>query len=132
MNSQTYKSKYPIIFENFPKDTFGDKTIDDFENYFKNQIQEHPVAGFIGIFNHYEHTQKINGGIIGKEIKNAKNILFCFGKKLFEPKILSVRPRSIGICETETEFIISFLEAPNPVLNDVMIEWVNNIGKILI
>ncbi|MEA2011813.1 MAG: hypothetical protein U9O87_01820 [Verrucomicrobiota bacterium] len=42
-----------------------------------------------------------------------------------DPKILSVRPRSIGVCETDSSYVFSFLEAPNSVLTKIMVGWVN-------
>ncbi|MCK5851293.1 MAG: hypothetical protein KAH23_10290, partial [Kiritimatiellae bacterium] len=64
------------------------------------------------------------GGEMAENITAAKNVLFCFGKKLPDPKMLSVRPRSIGVCETKSHYVISFLEAPNPMLTEIMISWV--------
>ena len=60
-------------------------------------------------------------------IKDAKNIVFCFGAKLPDPKMLAVRPRSIGVCETDTHFVISFMEAPNLALTKIMIDWVEEL-----
>lgn len=34
------------------------------------------------------------------------------------------RPRSIGVCELDDSFAISFLEAPNPVMHQIMLDWV--------
>ncbi|HDP98765.1 MAG TPA: hypothetical protein ENN22_06230 [bacterium] len=107
------------------KTTIG--TLDKLCQYFYDQIEKHPFAKYIGTFDHYSHTAGIEGGIVEKTITAAKVVLFCFGKKLLDPKILSVRPRAIGLCETPTHYVISFLEVPNPSLTETMIKWVDNI-----
>ena len=56
-------------------------------------------------------------------IRQAKNINLCFGKKLESPEVLAVRPRSIGICDTGEEFVISFMEASHFVANKAMESW---------
>jgi len=65
----------------------------------------------------------IPGSIINPAIKNAKNIIFCFGKDINDPGVLALRPRSIGVVELEKSFIITFLEAPNPMANSTMESW---------
>ena len=52
------------------------------------------------MFNHYSHTNGLEGGEIADEIIDAKNVLFCFGTKLPKAEMLSLRPHSIGIAET--------------------------------
>lgn len=44
--------------------------------------------------------------------------------------MLAVRPRSIGIAETETGFIVSFMEAPMAIANDTMESWVKGVVKV--
>ena len=53
----------------------------------------------------------------------AKNIIFCFGKDINDPGVVALRPRSIGVVELEKSFIITFLEAPNPMANNAMESW---------
>jgi len=95
----------------------------------KEKIEAHPVSQFIANFDHFSHTQKLEEGLILPEIIDAQIIVFCFGKKLKNPLQLGVRPRSIGIAETNDKFIISFLDAPNPVFNEVMEKWIKNLIK---
>jgi len=79
------------------------------------------------LFDHYEHTKSI-GGEIAPDIKAAKNIVFCFGPMLPSPAIMAVRPRSIGVAETDNGFVITFLEAPAPQINDKMEGWVKELA----
>ena len=65
--------------------------------YLKNKIETHPIATYIGEFDHYAHTASLSEGKISEAIKNAKNIICCFGKVLPKPEVLAVRPRSIGV-----------------------------------
>jgi len=68
-------------------------------------------------------------GEVNKDIKAAKNLICCFGKVLPKPEVLAVRPRSIGVAELESAFVISFLEAPNPDANKAMESWVKGLLK---
>ena len=81
------------------------------------------VATYIGIFDHYSHTSSVEGSEIAADIKDAKNIIFCFGKELLNPMVLAVRPRAIGVADMQESFVLSFLEAPNPTANEAMIKW---------
>ena len=44
------------------------------------------------------------------------------------PAIMAVRPRSIGVAETDNGFVITFLEAPAPQINDKMEGWVKELA----
>ena len=104
------------------------KTIDEIFTYLKAQIEAHPVATYIGEFDHYAHTSSLAEGKINGESKAAKNLLCCFGKALPAPEVLAVRPRAIGVAEMEERFVISFMEAPNPEANKAMENWVKQIA----
>ena len=95
----------------------------------KSQIEAHPVAVVIGVFDHYTHTTGLEVGTVAPEIKDAKNLICCFGKALPKPEMLGVRPRAFGIAEMEDSFVISFLEAPNPDANNAMETWVKAIAN---
>jgi len=121
------KEMYPIYVQEFSKKEIEIETLDDLCQYFNDQIEKHPIAKYICTFDHYAHTIAIDGATIEKTIIGAKIVLLCFGKKFLDPKILSVRPRAIGLCETDSHFVISFLEAPNPVMTETMIKWVHEL-----
>ena len=57
------------------------------------------------------------------EIKAAMNVVFCFGHALPNPQVLAVRPRSIGIADLGSHFVISFMDAPMKPANDAMQAW---------
>ena len=121
------KEMYPIYVQEFPKKEISIETLDDLCRYFNDQIEKDSLAKYICTFDHYAHTRALDGAIIEKNIIGAKIVLLCFGKKLLDPQILSVRPRAIGLCETESHFVVSFLEAPNPVMTETMIKWVHDL-----
>ncbi len=50
-------------------------------------------------------------------------LVFCFGIALPDPQVLALRPRSIGVAETERGFVVTFMEAPMPVANAAMEDW---------
>jgi len=122
MTQTTFMDKYPINSLEIPKNKTTITNIDEILSYFKDKIIEHPIATFISIFDHYAHTQSINGEI-NPEIKNAKNIIFCFGSAIPNTKILSVRPRSIGVAELEDSFMIEFMDAPKEDIQKLLITW---------
>lgn len=129
MKQKILMEKYPI-FElevDFNETTL--KNVDEVIEHIKVQIDNHPVARYIAIFDHYGHTKELEGGSISDEIKDAKNIICCFGKELPKPEILALRPRSIGVAQMNDKFIVSFLEAPNPMANNAMESWAKSIAN---
>ena len=126
--------KKEIVLEKYPVFTLEiDKTETSFTNvqeildYFGARIGDDPIAVEIGRFDHFAHTRSVEGGEIAPDILDAKNIVFCFGQKLPDPKMLAVRPRSIGVAEKEGQFIVTFLEAPMQPMNAKMEAWAKNI-----
>lgn len=124
-----FQEKYPILVREFSKEDISIQKLNELCSFFTGKIEKHPVAVSLGVFDHFEHTNNIKDGEVNKSILGAKNIMFCFGKKLLDPKVLSVRPRSIGVCETHTHFVISYLEAPNPALTETMNSWVDEFER---
>ena len=121
--------KYPVFTIEIDKDETKYKSVDEILAYLKGQMDTHPVAVYIGEFDHYSHTTALSDGEISPDIKDAKNIICCFGKQLPKAEVLAVRPRSIGVADMESSFVVSFLEAPNPQANDAMESWVKNIAN---
>jgi len=123
MKQTLLQEKYPIYILELDKEETSYRNVDEIIAYFRQKIESHPVAVLIGEFDHYAHTTNLPESKIDEGITAGKNIVFCFGKELMSPKMLAVRPRSIGVAEIEGHFVISFLEAPNPVANASMEEW---------
>jgi len=130
MTQKNFKEKYPIYELIVDKSETTYKTVDEIINYFKGKIEEHPVTVYIAIFDHYTHTGSLSVGTISGNIKDAKNIVFCFGKELPTPEVMAVRPRSIGVTDIGDKFVIVFMEAPNPQANETMQNWVKAIKNI--
>ena len=122
MTNSIFMDKYPVHSLEIQKDETSLQSVDEIVAYFKDKIQTHPIATFITTFDHYTHTTNINGEI-NPDIKDAKNVIFCFGSAIPKTTILAARPRSIGICELENSFTVDFMEAPNEKLQIVMVEW---------
>ena len=127
MKKTIFMDKYPVYTLEISKNETDLKNVDEILAYYKAKVEEHKLATFIAIFDHYSHTQSLNGEI-NPEIKDAKNIVFCFGAALPNTKILAVRPRSIGVAELENSFMIEFIEAPKEQLHDVMEAWSKGIA----
>ena len=121
--------KYPVYIKEIKKSETSFRSCDEIINYLKESIKNHKIATFIAIFDHLSHTKSLKEGKVDEDMIAAKDIVFCFGKELLKAQVLGVRPRSIGVCEYEDRFIISFMEAPNPEGNASMIEWVENLKK---
>jgi len=129
MKQITVMEKYPVFTLRIEKSETDYQSIDEIFTYLKVQIELHPVATYIGEFDHYAHTSSLEAGEISDEIKAAKNLICCFGKVLPKPEVLAVRPRAIGVAELENAFVVSFLEAPNPDANKAMEQWVKGLLK---
>jgi len=92
MEKCNFQGKFPIITKSFLTDQIQLETLDAICSYFVNRIKQDPVARHIATFDHYAHTKSALDGIVGDNIIGAKNIIFCFGKKLIDPDMLAVRP----------------------------------------
>lgn len=130
MKQITVMEKYPVYTIEIDKSETSYQTVDEILAYLKEQISAHPIATYIGEFDHYGHTASLEVGEIAEEIRDAKNIICCFGKVLPKPEVLAVRPRSIGVAEMKDSFVVSFLEAPNPDANAAMEKWVKGIENL--
>jgi hypothetical protein len=129
MKQITVLEKYPVFTLEVTKEETSYQSVDEILEHLKEKIIAHPIATYIGVFDHYTHTMSLAEGNMGEGIKDAKNIICCFGKSLPKPVVLAVRPRSIGVAEMEDRFVVSFLEAPNPDANDAMENWVKAIAN---
>ena len=127
MQKSILMDKYHICSKNIKKTDTEYTNVIQFMNYFKEKVDQDPIAKFIGIFNHYEHTQNLENGEIADSIKDAQNIVFCFGQNIPNPLILAARPRSIAVVENTDSFTISFMEAPMEPMTSKMQTWVNTI-----
>jgi len=127
MKQITVMDKYPVFTMEITKDETSYKSVDEILGHLKSEIEAHPVATYIGEFDHYKHTSCLAVGEIAEEIKDAKNILCCFGKVLLKPEVLAVRPRAIGVAEMKESFVLSFMEAPNADANTAMVKWVEGV-----
>ena len=122
MKQLHFQEKYPITVVDIAKTETTYDSVTAIAEYFQKCIAETPRVSYIGTFDHYAHTQAI-GGDISPEIKAAMNVVFCFGHALPNPQVLAVRPRSIGIADLGSHFVISFMDAPMKPANDAMQAW---------
>ena len=130
MQTKLFKDEYPIYTMTLKKNETSMPSISALITHFQTKIQEHPVAVYIGIFDHYRHTSSLQDGVIDTKLLDAQNILCCFGKNLENAEMLAVRPRSIGIAEYQDSYVISFLKAPNPAANDAMSAWTTSLKDL--
>ncbi len=126
MTEMHLMEKYPVVVLEVAKDETTFKDVDEILTHLKSKIDEHPVASFIAIFDHYTHTSNLEDCLLSPDILDAKNIICCFGKQLPDPVLMAVRPRSIGVAEMADKFVVSFIEAPNPQAQEAMVSWVKS------
>ncbi len=126
MKKERFMDKYEIFSLELLKSEITQTNIAEIMDYFKEKVDAHPVAKFVGTFDHYTHTKSIDGPIM-EGIIDAQCFMFCFGPAIPHHKILAVRPRIIGICEFEDKFTIDFTEAPKEVLHELMETWAKSI-----
>ena len=119
--------KYPVFVLELARSEARLGSVDEICAYFRERIEAHRCGQFIGVFDHYAHTCALPEGKVGEDVLAAKNVLFCFGIALPNPYVLAVRPRSIGVAETHSGFVITFLEAPMPLANAAMEDWANGL-----
>lgn len=128
MKHTLLQEKYPVYVAEIDKGETPCRSVDDVVAYLRQKIAEHPKVQFIGVFDHYAHTQAI-GGEINPEIKAAVDVMFCFGFALPNPQVLAVRPRAIGVAELGSKFVVSFMEAPMQPANAAMEAWVQGLRR---
>ena len=121
------KDKYPVYVQTIKKNKTIFKNVNEIILLYKELINKHPITSFIAIFDNYEHTLNLKEHVISQDIKDAKNIIYCYGKSLDKIEITGIRPRSFGVVETDDNFVISFMEAPDPIANKQMIDWTKTI-----
>jgi len=129
MKQTIFKDKYPVWTLELDKSEISLDNMDAIVAYFKEKVDAHPVATFIAVFNHMEHTKSLKDAQINPDIIDIKNVIFCFGKEIPNTKVAAVRPRSIAVCELADKFVIEFLEAPNETLHNVMEDWAKALKK---
>jgi hypothetical protein len=127
MKKSIFMDKYPVYSWEIDKDETAFKSVPEILAYFKEKIENHPTAAFIGVNDHYSHTKELDGPMVAG-LKDAQNILFCFGPAIPDTKILAARPRSIGVCELEETFIVELLEAPKEELHTLMESWAKGLA----
>ncbi len=129
MKSMTIKDTYPIQAMEIGKNEAKFATTDEIIAYLKESIENHPVAVYIDIFDHYTHTKNLPEHSMDEKIIDVKIIIFCFGKELPVPQMAAVRPRSIAVVEEADKFTLTFMDAPNPAAHEAMTNWVKGVRK---
>lgn len=122
MRQTLLMEKYPVYDLDIDKSETTCTSVDDILDRLKAKIDGHPKVAYIATFDHYSHTTSIDG-TIAEEIKDARNIVFCFGVALPNAHVLAVRPRSIGVADLGDRFHITFMEPPMEVATKEMEAW---------
>lgn len=123
-----FMDKYPTHHVDLLKADTRLASVDEIMGYFRDKVEADPRACMIAEFDHYAHTTSLPEGEVAADIRAAKHLVFCFGLKLPNALAMAPRPRSIGVTEYDDRFVIAFLQAPNPMMNDVMLEWVGSLS----
>lgn len=125
---QTFtREAYALFSLEIDKSETTFSSVEEILDYLKSCVEADPIATFIATFDHYAHTSALENGQIHDRIRAAGNIVFCFGLTLPTPQAMALRPRSIGVVELPNTFYITFLQAPMPVANTAMENWVRAI-----
>lgn len=126
MKQTLLQEKDPLFVAEVDKAETACATVDHIVDYLKAKMAENERVQFITVFDHFTHTRDI-GGEINPQIKDARDVIFCFGFALPNPQLLAVRPCAIGIADLGDRFVLSFLEAPMEPANDAMESWVHGL-----
>ena len=124
MQFTQFMDKYPVLSLELLKSQTRFTSVDEILAVLEARVEASPVACKIALFDHYAHTSALPEGEIADDILAAKHLVFCFGIKLPTPLAMAVRPSSIGVTELNDRFVVSFMEAPNPQMNDTLKQWV--------
>jgi len=127
MNKTMLLDKYPVFTTEIAKSDTECLNVDDVLARLYDRIEAHPIASYVGEFDHHGHVAAQAEGEIAEGIQGAKHILFCVANAILNPLIGAVRPRAISVTEMADRFVISYLEAPKEKANTVMAEWVGSL-----
>jgi len=122
-----FQERYPVYLLELDREETSHPSVESICAYFRARIEAHKCATFIAEFDHYAHTCGLSEGHVGEGIRAARNVVFCFGIALPNVQVLAVRPRSIGVAETDRGFVITFMEAPMPIANAAMEDWASGL-----
>lgn len=128
MKESVELQEFPVFSLELAKKESRFSTVDDIADFLADKVKQHPMAVFITVFDHLEHSRSIKEATIDHRLLNAKNVVFCFGLCLHDAKALASRPRSIGVVEYQDRFVISFIEAPMPVVNSAVESWARELA----
>ena len=123
MEQTHFNEKYPVYEARIEKSESTATTCDEMLERLKADVAADKRTKFIGEFDHVAHTRDI-GGEVAEGILAAGHVVFCFGMKLPNARVMAVRPRSIAVTEFDDHFIVNFLEPPVPVATEAMEGWV--------
>lgn len=123
MKTQSRIAEIPVFVAEFDREELPVDGLDRIVEYFIAEIERHPFARFIGQFDHFSHTRDLPEGEIAEGILDARNVVFCFGMAIPDAESIAFRPRSIGITERTDGYVVTFLEAPMPLVNSAMEAW---------
>lgn len=124
-----FMDKYPVYSLDFAKSSSRFSHVDEILAVLEQRVENSPLAQKIAVFDHYAHTTSLPEGEVADNIRAAKHLVFCFGVKLPNPQAMALRPRSIGICELDDRFVVTFMEVPNPQLNEMIKGWVTALAN---
>lgn len=127
MKQSLLMEKYPVFDLEISKSETSLPDTDAIIAALKAKIDAHPQVAYIASFDHYSHTNSI-GGTIAAPIKDAKNIVFCFGIALPNAHVLAVRPRAIGVADLGDHFHLTFLEPPMEIATQEMKAWCTSLA----
>jgi hypothetical protein len=116
--------KYPAYELTLQKNEMTATSASEITSRLKANVDSHPIAAFIGLFDHFAHTKNLPEGEIAENIIAARHIIFCFGVILPGARVMAVRPRSICVTEFADHFVVNFMEQPMPVATNAMESWV--------
>lgn len=122
------QDKYPVYSLEIKKNAQGPE-IDSLVASLQEKIEQYERVQYIATFDHYTHTSRQPDGEIAADIQDARNLVFCVGRSLPSPLAPALRPRSIGVVEMDDRFVISFMEPPMPLANQIMTECVEEVAS---
>ncbi len=128
MNRTIIADKYLVNSKTILKNNSKFGNVKEIEEYLKKEIEKDQIAAYISTFDHFKHTESI-GGKIPNDISASINVMCCFGMAIPSAEFMAIKPMSISIVEKTDSFVVSFIEAPAPSVQQAMSKWINAIEK---
>lgn len=121
--------EYPVLVEVIDKSATDCRDLNAVVARLSDQVKGHPASVQLGVFDHYAHVRAQPEGRIAEGIQGSKNLMFCLSTAIPDPLIGAVCPRSLSVTELADRFLVCWMQAPTPAVNEVIAGWLDSLRR---